>query len=111
MDWNFRAPEVKSARTWTLVLTVPLGPTQNHLHEDGQGLQHPSVALGHLSQFEKPPQPKQRTVLDGSAHAQFLFQCWQRIDLIIDNAATCVPELQGGGIGGVYLIPKQVSWG
>jgi pimeloyl-ACP methyl ester carboxylesterase len=33
--------------------------------------------LGIRSQFEKAPQPKQLIVLDGSAHAQFLFQSEQ----------------------------------
>jgi alpha-beta hydrolase superfamily lysophospholipase len=37
---------------------------------NGSGLRLPGIR----SQFEKAPQPKQLIVLDGSAHAQFLFQ-------------------------------------
>jgi hypothetical protein len=37
---------------------------------EGSGLRLPGIR----AQYEKAPQPKQLIVLEGSAHAQFLFQ-------------------------------------
>jgi hypothetical protein len=37
-----------------------------------------AAASGIRAQYEKAPNPKQLIILDGSAHAQFLFQTSQR---------------------------------